>query len=149
VRNPRFRQWSAQAQPDGYPDQIVLRLGAAPGATVDAVEHGHADALLTPPPGSRTHQLATRHPYPLHTYPLAGTYTPSLNTRIRPFSVLAARQAVNYAINRDTMVQLAGGATAAQPTCQILPPTLLGYQPYCPYTISPGPSGAWLAPDLA
>jgi len=47
------------------------------------------------------------------------------------------------------MVQLAGGATAAQPTCQILPPTLPGYQPYCPYTISPGPSGAWLAPDLA
>jgi YVTN family beta-propeller protein len=149
VRNPRFRQWSAQAQPGGYPGRIVLRLGAAPGATVDAVEHGHADALLTPPPVSRIHELATRYANLLHTYPLAGTYALFMNTRVRPFSVLAARQAVNYAIDRNTMVQLAGGPTAAQPTCQILPPGLPGYQPYCPYTISPGPSGAWLAPDLA
>jgi peptide/nickel transport system substrate-binding protein len=47
------------------------------------------------------------------------------------------------------MIQLGGGPLAAQPTCQILPPTLPGYQPYCPYTINPGPSGAWQAPDLA
>jgi peptide/nickel transport system substrate-binding protein len=80
---------------------------------------------------------------------LGSTFALFLNTRVRPFSVLAARQAVNYAIDRNTMIQLAGGPTAAQPTCQILPPTLPGYQPYCPYTINPGPSGTWEAPDLA
>ena len=34
VRNPRFREWSKAAQPDGYPDRITLRLGveARPGA---------------------------------------------------------------------------------------------------------------------
>src|SRR5262249_6401329 len=68
VRNPRFRQWSAQAQPDGFPDQIVLRLGAAPGAAVDAVEHGHADVLFSPPPVSRIHELTTRYANLLHTY---------------------------------------------------------------------------------
>jgi ABC-type transport system substrate-binding protein len=47
------------------------------------------------------------------------------------------------------MIQLAGGSAAGQPTCQILPPTLPGYQPSCPYTINPGASGAWQAPDLA
>ena len=26
---------------------------------------------------------------------------------------------------------------------------MLGYQPYCPYTLQPSPSGAWLAPDIA
>ena len=149
VRNPQFRQWSAQAQPGGYPDRIILRLGAAPAAAVDAVEHGRADVLSSGPPVSRIHQLTTRYANLLHTDPVGATITLFLNTRVRPFSVLAARQAVNYAIDRNTMIQLAGGPTAAQPACQILPPTLPGYQPYCPYTINPGPSGAWQAPDLA
>ena len=37
----------------------------------------------------------------------------------------------------------------AQPTCQILPPAMPGYRPYCPYTINPSRSGGWTAPDLA
>src|SRR5262249_12527925 len=41
-----------------------------------------------------------------------------------------------------------GGPLAAQPACQILPPTMPGYRPYCPYTIKPGPAGAWTAPNL-
>jgi len=36
-----------------------------------------------------------------------------------------------------------------QPTCQILPPAMPGYRPYCPYTINPNPSGGWTAPNLA
>jgi YVTN family beta-propeller protein len=149
VRNPWFRQWSAQAQPDGYPDRIVLRLGVAAGAAVDAVEHGRADVLFSSPPLSRLHELTTRYANLLHTYPLGATYALFLNTRVRPFSVRAARRAVNYALDRDKLIQLAGGPTAAQPTCQILPPTVPGYQPYCPYTLNPGASGAWQAPDLA
>jgi peptide/nickel transport system substrate-binding protein len=50
VRNPRFRQWSDQAQPGGYPDRIVLRLDILPAPAVDAVEQGRADVLLSPPP---------------------------------------------------------------------------------------------------
>jgi len=42
-----------------------------------------------------------------------------------------------------------GGPVTGQLTCQILPPVLPGYQPYCPYTVSPGPGGGWTAPDLA
>jgi YVTN family beta-propeller protein len=149
VRNPRFRQWSAQAQPDGYPDRIVLRLGVTSGNAVDAVEHGRADVLFSSPPVSRIHELSTRYANLLHTYPLGATYALFLNTRVRPFSVRAARQAVNYALDRDKVIQLAGGPTAAQPTCQILPPTIPGYEPYCPYTVNPGASGAWQAPNLA
>ena len=43
VRNPRFRQWSADAQPAGYPDRIVWRRFASPTAMVHAVEDGRAD----------------------------------------------------------------------------------------------------------
>jgi peptide/nickel transport system substrate-binding protein len=126
-----------------------LRFGVAPAAALGAVEHGRADALLTPPPVSQLRALATRYASLLHTYPLPATDGLFLNTHVWPFSVLRARRAVNYAIDRNTMIALAGGPLAAQPTCQVLPPEMPGYQPYCPYTINPGPSGAWVAPDLA
>jgi len=59
------------------------------------------------------------------------------------------RQAVNYALDRNKVVQLAGGndATRDRPTCQVLPPNLPGYGRYCPYTLDPSADGGWTAPD--
>jgi peptide/nickel transport system substrate-binding protein len=141
VRNPRFRQWASQAQPGGYPDRIVVRFGVSPGQEVKAVEQGRGDVVLSPPV-SQVHELATHYASQLRTGPLVGTFAMFLNTRVWPFSNLAARQAINYAVDRSKMIGLIGGSLAGQPTCQILPPTLTGYRPYCPYTINPGPSGA-------
>jgi len=148
VRNPRFRPWSDQAQPSGYPGRIVLRLDIPPGPAVDAVERGNADVLLSPSP-ARLPELATRYAGQLHSGPLGATIGLVLNTRVPPFNVLAARQALNAALDRSKLIQLIGGPLAAQPTCQILPPALPGYRPYCPYTLNPGPGGVWTAPDLA
>jgi peptide/nickel transport system substrate-binding protein len=148
VRNPRFRPWSQQAQPGGYPDRIVVRFDVAPGQAVAAVEHGRADVLLAPPP-NRVGQVATRYTSQLHTGPLVATFVLALNTRVPPFNSLAARRALNYAIDRTKVVALNGGPLAAQPTCQILPPTMPAYQPYCPYTLHSSLGGAWTAPDLA
>ena len=148
VRNPRFRPWSDEAQPSGYPDRIVLRLDIPPGPAVNAVERGSADVLLSPSP-ARLPELATRYAGQLHSGPLGATIGLVLNTRVRPFNVLAARQALNAAIDRNKLIQLIGGPLAAQPTCQALPPALPGYRPYCPYTLNPGPGGVWTAPDLA
>jgi len=148
VRNPRFRPWSPQAQPGGYPDRIVVRYDVAPGPAVADVEHGRADALLNPPAES-VGQLATHYTSQLHTGPIVETDALALNTRIPPFNSLDARQALNYAIDKNTMIGLNGGPLTAQPTCQILPPTMPAYQPYCPYTLHPTPGGAWTAPNLA
>ena len=148
VRNPRFHQWSSQAQPGGYPSRIILRLDIPPGPAVTAVERNRADVLLSPPPAS-IHQLATRFASQLHSGPMGATVGLVLNTRVWPFNVLAARQAFNYAIDRARLIQLIGGPLLAQPTCQILPPAMPGYRPYCPYTVSPSPGGGWVAPDLA
>jgi ABC-type transport system substrate-binding protein/DNA-binding SARP family transcriptional activator len=148
ARNPRFHQWSQQAQPGGYPDRIVLRLDVGPGQSVTDVEHGRADVLLAPQPDA-IGQLATRYASQLHSGPLAATIALTLNTRIPPFNSLAARKAVNYAIDRNKVIALNGGPLTAQPTCHIFPPTMPGYQPYCPYTLQPSPGGAWTAPNLA
>ena len=148
VRNPRFRQWSQQAQPGGYPDRIVLRLDVEPSQAVADVEHGRADVLLSPPPDSVS-QLATHYTSQLHSGPLAATIALALNTRIAPFDKLAARMALNYAIDRSTVIALNGGPLTVQATCQILPPAMPGYRPYCPYTILPDQGGAWTAPNLA
>jgi len=148
VRNPRFRPWSGQAQPSGYPGRIVLRLDIPPGPAVAAVEDGRADVLLSPPPAA-VPALATRYPSQLHPGPLGATIGLVLNTRVWPFNILAARQALNYAIDRNRLIDLLGGPLTAQPTCQVLPPGLPGYQPYCPYTLNPSPGGMWTAPNLA
>jgi len=147
VRNPRFRPWSDQAQPTGYPSRIVLRLDIPPGPAVAAVADGRADVLLSPSPALLP-ALVTRYAGQLHSGPLGATIGLVLNTRVWPFNVRAARQALNYAIDRNTLIRLIGGPLTAHPTCQILPPGLPGYQPYCPYTLNPGP-GMWGAPNLA
>src|SRR5262249_56774412 len=72
VRNPRFHQWSSQAQPGGYPSRIILRLDIPPGPAVTAVEQNRADVLVSPPPAS-IHQLATRYASQLHRGPLGPT----------------------------------------------------------------------------
>ena len=40
VRNPYFHEWSAAAQPDGYPDRIVWNLAGSPDEQLTAVERG-------------------------------------------------------------------------------------------------------------
>jgi len=146
VRNPRFHEWSRDAQPDGYPDRIELTAG--PSNQIAALERGAADVLLAPPVG-RIDELARRLASQLHIDPVGGTFALVMNTRVAPFNRLQARRALNYALDRGRIARLTGSSLTAQPTCQILAPTLPGYRPYCPYTLNPAPSGSWKAPDLA
>ena len=148
VRNPQFRVWSQAARPDGYADEIVLRATPEGRAAVDAVARGRVDVLLGGPPPDRLPELKTRYPNQLHLVPQRATAFVFLNTRTPPFDDLRVRRAVNFAVDRAKVVALHGGADLAEPTCQIIPPSLGGYVPYCPYTTSPDSTGTWTAPDL-
>jgi peptide/nickel transport system substrate-binding protein len=59
------------------------------------------------------------------------------------------RRALNYAVDRRKVTRLFGGASQFLLTCQLLPPNFPGYKAYCPYTVTPKPTGAWRGPDLA
>jgi ABC-type transport system substrate-binding protein/DNA-binding beta-propeller fold protein YncE len=148
VRNPRFHEWSAEAQPPGYPDEIILRQGEDSTQAVDKLERDRLDVLL-PVPAARLSELAAHYTQQFHSEPLGATFSLAMNTRAAPFNNLLVRRALNYAIDRHRVVSIAGGGLAAKPTCQILPPNIPGYQPYCPYTLNPSPSGSWTGPDLA
>jgi peptide/nickel transport system substrate-binding protein len=146
VRNPYFQEWSHAAQPDGYPDQIVWRLGASTEAAVTAVERGQADYTLDPPPPDRLDEVQTRFASQLNVDPTDETIFIGLNTRARPFTNLRVRRALSYAIDRAELARLLG--EDSHPICQMLPPYVPGHQPYCPYTLNPRATGIWSAPDL-
>jgi peptide/nickel transport system substrate-binding protein len=152
VRNPRFRQWSRDAQPSGYPDVIAATIVNDSSAEVSRVLSGRADIALPGPfeqPPRQLRALTTRFAAQLHLDPLGAVFYLFLNTRRPPFDNLSARRAVAYAVDRGRLAELAGGTGAAEPTCQVLPPDFPGYQPYCPYTLHTSAGGIWTAPDGA
>jgi YVTN family beta-propeller protein len=148
VRNPHFRVWSEDARPDGYADEIRLRLSDDVAAQVAAVEQGRSDVMVNPPV-ERLQGLLTRYPGRLHSDPVPWSDYLFLNTRVPPFDDLRVRQALNYAVDRERVVDSLGGPLAARATCQLVPPAVPGYRPYCPYTLDRNPAGTWTAPDLA
>jgi peptide/nickel transport system substrate-binding protein len=147
TRNPYFREWSHAAQPDGYADRIVWRTGASADAAVTAVERATADYTLDPPPQHRLDEVKTRYASQLNVYPSDMTVQLGLNTRVAPFNDLRVRRALNYAVDRAELARRFG--RESRPTCQMLPPYIPGYRPYCPYTLRPNKAGTWSAPDLA
>ena len=146
-RNPYFKVWSKLAQPDGYPDQITQSFGLTVEAQVTAVENGQADWLYDFPPADRLNELGTKYAAQTHLTPLTAFWYAPMNVNIPPFTSLKARQAVNYAIDRNALIKIFGGPKLATPSCQVLPPGFPGNKPYCPYTKNPGTT--WTAPDVA
>jgi ABC-type transport system substrate-binding protein len=153
IRNPHFSQWSFAAQPAGYPDVIKWREYRNARTAVAAVRAGKLDI------GGRRYggdaatlaklvaDLRLHHPDRLHTQTLPDTIWESLNTQVPPFDNKLARQAVNYAVDRRTLLRHTYGPGLAAPTCQMLPPNFPAYRWHCPYT-RPGPD-AYNGPDLA
>jgi peptide/nickel transport system substrate-binding protein len=127
----------------------MYRFDVGPPLQVAEVERGVADlsvdvALL---PGARQAALGTGYyASQLHTAPALFTVYFALNTRVAPFNDVRVRRAINYAFQRRLGAKRWG---FAKPSCQILPPGLAGYRPYCPYTTQPNAAGTWAAPDLA
>jgi YVTN family beta-propeller protein len=157
VRNRYFRSSPARSRGDGFADRIEVRLHDA--RTIErriaAVERGDADLAVladvwgTLIPAGRIRALLARWPGQLHSRPAATTDWVFLNTEERPFDDLGVRRAVDFAIDRAKVVELAGGPAVGELTCQVLPSGFPGYTPYCPYTASPAKSGGWTAPDMA
>jgi peptide/nickel transport system substrate-binding protein len=151
VRNPYFHVWNAQAQPAGYPDQIIEKYGQQVSDEVRAVQNGQANEVFDGdqiPSGQLSQLNSPKYASQVHVNTLTADWYFALNTRRPPFNNVQARQAINYAANRSAYVKIAGGPSLAVPTCQILPPNFPAYKAYCPYTAGTDHT-KWTAPDLA
>ncbi len=133
-RNPRFHPWNAEAQPPGNPDVIDYHFGLEDEAEVTQVENNQADWMFENPPLDRLGELGADYASQVHTNPALAIWFLAMNTHERPFDDVRVRRAVNMAIDRDATVKLFGGPRLAVPSCQILPPGMPGYAPYCPFT---------------
>ncbi len=66
VRNPHFKEWSVEAQPDGYPDEIDYDFGLTDEAAVTAIQNGEADWMFDPPPADRLVEIGTKYQDQVH-----------------------------------------------------------------------------------
>jgi YVTN family beta-propeller protein len=155
VRNRFFHEWSAGAQPDGFVDRLTWVKVSNGREAAHTVTNGDADlAELTPlggssaAVGSLVNELRVEAPSRVHSSLVQGTAFGILGSSTPPFDELEARQAFNYAVDRRKVVRLLGGPSVAVPTCQLMPPTMPSYAPYCPYTAHRS-FGTYRGPDLA
>ncbi|TMR99899.1 ABC transporter substrate-binding protein [Nonomuraea basaltis] len=146
VRNPHFTEWSRDAQPQAYPDAIDYSFGLTVEAAVTAVQNDQADWLFDPPPADRLNELGTTYADQVNVSQLTAFWYLTLNNNLAPFDNELARQAINWAVDRNALVQLYGGPNLAQPACTILPPGFPAHVDFCDYTKDGG--AKWAAPDL-
>ena len=147
MRNPAFTLWSSDARPDGFADEIVFTIGPDAGEEVRLVEASEADLMNERVPAEDVHRIQTNYPTQLHSS-ISSIVWGFMNTTIPPLDNENVRRAINFAVDRAQVLGLYGGPTAGAITCQLVPPAIAGYEPYCPYTIDPSPAGGWHAPDL-
>jgi peptide/nickel transport system substrate-binding protein len=150
IRNPFFHEWSRAAQPDGYPDRIEVRIAGQAADAIRDVVDGKGDVVWLSEPFTpkQVSMLEVRYASQMKTAPSPNLQALFLNTRVPPFNRLDARRAINFAVDRAAATNAWGGPSVAQKTCQILPPIVPDYRPYCPYTANSTNRGAWTAPDL-
>ena len=145
-RNPEFDEWSGAAQPEGFVDAISWRFEERAATAFDRLSSGELDWMADTPTRDDLSSLQTAHPDQVIFSPRPTTAYVGFHLDTPPFDDTRVRQAINYAIDRDQVVDLLGAADY-RPTCQILPPNFQGFEPFCPYTLEPD-AGVWSSPDL-
>jgi peptide/nickel transport system substrate-binding protein len=130
LRNPNWKKGEIAAIPDGNPNKIVVTLTDDQAQSAQLVASGQQmwDGNLLP-----TDRLAfykNKYAKQINFFTTPSTYYFFMNQRTPPFDKLEARQAVNYAIDRQALVNLRGGLGV--PTWNFLPPSYPQYQKITP-----------------
>jgi peptide/nickel transport system substrate-binding protein len=132
IRNRRFREWSKDSQPAGFPDRIEWRPFANGAAALRAIEQGHADWMFDNVPSGSLREAKLGYPTRFHPAIFPYTSYLQLATTRPPFDRSQARLALSRAVDRSGLIALRDANGQKRPTCQISPPNVFGYAPICP-----------------
>jgi len=146
VRNTRY--WDSTWP---YADAVRLDLGVNASVGVLRIEKGQSDLLGDAIPSA---QFASIIQSPAlsklvaHT-PDIGVYTIGLNTRVKPFTDVRVRRAIEFAINKIHAIRFINGRGV--PATGILPPNLPGFHGTSPNSTPitpPRPRRCWRRPAI-
>jgi len=133
----------------GNVDTMIGKVSTNVNKMTEDVISGALDYMTEDPVGDLLPQVQQK--YKDRFFEEAGypnTYYFYMNTTIPPFNKLAARQAVNYAIDSRALQRIFGGRL--KPTCNFTPPNMAGYKPNtpCPWGDPNGPGNITKAKQL-
>jgi len=137
-RNPRFAALGIPNIPTGHLETIQVNIVSNTQSEAQQVLSNQADVFDpgdTLPP-SLLPQIQSQAKERFAREPIPSTFYFFMNTTKAPFNNPAARQAVNYAIDRSALERLASGFL--KPGCFFLPEGIVGHPTStCPYGASP------------
>jgi len=132
VRNPNYNN-QIPTMPSGNPDKVVGKIITDPVASYQAVVSGTSDYDYNQVPNDRLPEAQSKYKDQLRIYTNANTWYYFLNNRLPPFNNIKARQAVEYAIDRNALASGVFGGLA-RPTQNFLPPGYPQYKKIDAYT---------------
>jgi peptide/nickel transport system substrate-binding protein/oligopeptide transport system substrate-binding protein len=129
-----------------YLDKLTIQVGVAPDVALLRLEKGDIQLMGDPPPGADWARISSDAAWKdrLEKQPQVSTIYITINTTVKPFDNVLVRQALNYAIDKQHIIQLLNGrGTVAN---QVLPPLMPGFdKSYTGYTYDPDKAKALLA----
>ena len=139
VRNPAWDRASDQLRA-AYPERIEIALGMSPAEAAHAVDQGATDLAIdidtiAPPEQLRRYESDPELRDRLFVTPNDGIRFLTLNVLVPPLDDVHVRRAVNLAIDKRALRELAGGSFAGRTATHVAPDSLLdnlllGYDPY-------------------
>jgi len=140
-RNPYWKKNEIPAVPNGNPDTIQGTMTDDQSQSAQLVASGQAMYDENVLPVDRLAFYKKKYSDQIKFFTTPSTYYFFMNQELAPFNNLKARQAVNYAIDRQQLVNLRGGLGV--PTWNFLPPTYPQYKkiskttaPQCQYNLT-------------
>ena len=127
LKNANFAGFNIPGIPTGFADEVDVSVNSNTTAEAQAVLNNQADIFDAGDtiPAEVLPQVQSQAADRYQKVALASTYYFFMNTQVKPFNNLAARTAVNMAMDRTALAKLSSGALT--PGCNFLPPTIVGH----------------------
>jgi peptide/nickel transport system substrate-binding protein len=132
VRNPNYND-QIPTMPSGNPDKVTGKIITDPVAAYQQVVSNQSDYDFQVVPNDRLPEAQSKYKDRLKFYTSPNTYYYFLNNKLPPFNNLKARQAVEYAIDRNAIISGVYGGLG-RPTQNFLPPDYPQYKKLSAWT---------------